>query len=56
MSEFIPWNSQPLDLWADRYTEGKSIDLAGRRIPSLSAGRASLWCCFTDSIQIPTRG
>lgn len=31
MSDFIPWNSQPLDRWAARYAPGKFIDLGGRR-------------------------
>jgi len=30
MSEFVPWNSQPLDRWAERHAEGKLLDLAGR--------------------------
>lgn len=29
MSGFIPWNSQPLDKWADKYAPGKFIDLDG---------------------------
>ena len=24
MSKFITWNSQPVDVWADRYAEGKA--------------------------------
>lgn len=39
MSEFIPWNSQPLDVWADRYAEGKFIDLAGRRTHFVERGQ-----------------
>jgi pimeloyl-ACP methyl ester carboxylesterase len=31
MGKFIPWNSQPLDVWADHYAGGNFIDLAGRR-------------------------
>ena len=27
MSGFIPWNSQPLNAWADKYAQGKFIDL-----------------------------
>ena len=30
MSGFIPWNSQPLNAWADKYAQGKFIDLDGR--------------------------
>jgi len=29
MSDFIPWDSQPLDAWADKYAQGKFIDLDG---------------------------
>ena len=29
MTEFIPWNSQPLDEWARKYAAGKFIDLDG---------------------------
>jgi pimeloyl-ACP methyl ester carboxylesterase len=29
MSGFIPWNSQPLSEWADKYAPGKFIDLDG---------------------------
>lgn len=29
MSELIPWNSQALDSWAERYAEGKFLDLGG---------------------------
>jgi len=29
MSSFIPWNSQPLDEWAEKYAEGQFIDLDG---------------------------
>lgn len=38
MSKFIPWNSQPLDVWADRYAEGKFIDPAGRRTHYVERG------------------
>jgi pimeloyl-ACP methyl ester carboxylesterase len=27
--EFIPWNSQPLDIWAAKYAQGKFVDLNG---------------------------
>jgi pimeloyl-ACP methyl ester carboxylesterase len=39
MNEFIPWNSQPLDVWADRYAEGNFIDLAGRRTHFVERGQ-----------------
>jgi len=38
MSEFIPWNSQPLDEWAERYAEGDFVDLAGRRTHFVERG------------------
>lgn len=41
MTEFIPWNSQPLDVWADRYAEGKFIDLAGRRTHFIERGQGN---------------
>ena len=39
MSEFIPWNSQSIDLWAERYAEGKFIDLAGHRTHYVESGQ-----------------
>lgn len=38
MSKFVPWNSQPLDVWAERYAEGKFVDLAGRRTHYVQRG------------------
>ena len=38
MSKFIPWNSQPLDVWADRYAEGKFIDLEGHSTHFIERG------------------
>jgi len=38
MNEFVPWNSQPLDVWAERYAEGKFLDLAGRRTHFVERG------------------
>jgi pimeloyl-ACP methyl ester carboxylesterase len=29
MSEFVPWNSQPLEVWASKYAPGKFIELNG---------------------------
>jgi len=29
MSEFVPWNSQPLEVWASKYAPGKFIELDG---------------------------
>jgi len=31
MAKYIPWNSQSLDLWAQKYALGKFVDLDGRR-------------------------
>jgi len=39
MSEFIPWNSQPLDEWADRYAEGDFVDLGGWRTHFVERGQ-----------------
>ena len=30
MSNFIPWNSQPLNEWAAKYARGKLIELDGQ--------------------------
>jgi pimeloyl-ACP methyl ester carboxylesterase len=38
MSDFIPWNSQPLDLWAEKHAEGKFIDLEGRKTHYIEKG------------------
>lgn len=38
MSEFIRWNSQPLDLWAGKYAQGKFVDLDGRRTHYIDKG------------------
>ena len=38
MSEFIRWNSQPIDLWAGKYARGKFIDLSGRRTHYIEKG------------------
>jgi pimeloyl-ACP methyl ester carboxylesterase len=38
MSGFIPWNSQPLDAWADKYAPGKSIDLGGHKTHYIEKG------------------
>jgi pimeloyl-ACP methyl ester carboxylesterase len=31
MSEFVPWDSQPLEKWAERHAPGRFVDLGGRR-------------------------
>ncbi len=38
MAEFIPWNSQDLQAWSDRYAAGTFIELEGRRTHYLQAG------------------
>ena len=38
MSEFIPWNSQPLDEWASKYANGKFIDLDGHKTHYIEKG------------------
>ncbi len=39
MSEFIPWNSQPLDVWASKYAQGKFVDLDGRKTHYIEKGK-----------------
>lgn len=39
VSEFTPWNSQPLEVWRERYAEGSFIDLAGRRTHFVERGQ-----------------
>jgi 2-hydroxymuconate-semialdehyde hydrolase len=41
MTDFIPWDSQPLDVWAEKHAEGKSIDLEGRRTHFIDTGSGS---------------
>jgi len=38
MPKFVPWNSQPLDAWAERYAAGAFIDLAGRSTHYIEKG------------------
>ncbi len=38
MSEFIRWNSQPLDVWASKHAQGKFVDLDGRRTHYIEKG------------------
>lgn len=35
---FVPWSSQPLEDWAERYGEGRTLDLGGRRTHYLERG------------------
>lgn len=39
MKTFMPWNSQPLDAWAERYAEGSFIELAGRKTHYVERGQ-----------------
>ncbi len=38
MPDFIPWNSQPLDFWAEKHAKGKFIDLEGRSTHYIEKG------------------
>ncbi len=38
MSEFIPWNSQPLDGWTEKYAKGTCIDLNGHKTHYIEKG------------------
>jgi len=38
MAEFIPWDSQPLDAWADQHAQGNFIDLDGHQTHYLEQG------------------
>lgn len=38
MSEFIPWNSQPLNDWTVKYGKGKFVDLEGHKTHYLEKG------------------
>ena len=38
MRQFIPWNSQPLNEWAEKYAEGRFIDLDGHSTHYIEMG------------------
>lgn len=38
MNNFVPWNSQPLTEWGQKYAPGKFLDLAGRSTHYLERG------------------
>ncbi len=38
MPDFIPWNSQTLDTWAQKHAKGKFIDLEGRKTHYIEKG------------------
>jgi pimeloyl-ACP methyl ester carboxylesterase len=39
MAGFVPWDSQTLEAWSDRYAEGEVIDLDGRRTHYVKKGQ-----------------
>ena len=39
MSKFIPWNSQPLETWAEKYARGKLVDLDGLQTHYIESGQ-----------------
>ena len=47
MSEFIPWDSQALEVWAGRYAEGNFVDLAGRRTHFVERGQGEAVVLFS---------
>ncbi|RZA08201.1 MAG: alpha/beta hydrolase [Moraxellaceae bacterium] len=38
MSDYIRWNSQPLDSWASKYAKGKFVDLDGKKTHYIEKG------------------
>jgi pimeloyl-ACP methyl ester carboxylesterase len=38
MADFVPWSSQPFDAWAQRYAEGRLVELEGRRTHYIQKG------------------
>jgi pimeloyl-ACP methyl ester carboxylesterase len=41
MGNFIPWDSQPLELWSEKYAEGKQIEVDGHVIHFIEKGAGS---------------
>ena len=41
MSNFIPWDSQPLGVWSEKYAEGKQIEVDGHIIHFIEKGSGS---------------
>ena len=39
MPGFVPWNSQPLEFWAEKHAKGKFIDLDGRSTHYIEKGK-----------------
>ena len=41
MTEFVPWDSQPLGAWSEKYAEGKQIEVDGHIIHFIEKGAGS---------------
>ena len=41
MTEFVPWDSQPLGLWAEKYAEGRQIEVEGNLTHFIEKGTGS---------------
>lgn len=41
MSDFIPWDSQPLGVWSEKYAEGKQIEVDGNLTHFIEKGSGS---------------
>lgn len=41
MTEFVPWDSQPLGAWSEKYAEGKQIEVDGNLIHFIEKGAGS---------------
>ena len=41
MSNFIPWDSQPLGVWSEKYAEGRQIEVDGNLIHFIEKGAGS---------------
>ena len=55
MTKFIPWNSQPLDEWSQKYASGKFVDLGGYNTHYIEMGSGEpvilIHGYFYDSLQ-----
>ncbi len=55
MTKFVPWNSQPLDEWSQKYASGKFVDLDGHVTHYIEMGDGEpvilLHGYFYDSLQ-----
>ena len=41
MTEFVPWDSQPLGVWSEKYAEGKQIEVDGHLTHFIEKGAGS---------------